>query len=133
MTKKSDLRLIRDAEQRLPASLLAAVEAEFKNTSSDNSPRLDALILRDTVETVSALNLSDLALELEALCEELPLLSSPDYEDASSSPLYSRRMAVAFEAGRRYMLLEAVALLTEEVSMLPTEAYGGEPTPLLEA
>lgn len=110
-----------------------AVERPHPDVSKDNSPKLDALILRDTVENVLPLNLSDLAVDMEALIYELPFINDPQFQLLDGVPREGYLMALAFETGRRYMLLMACQLLAEEVEVMPAVTETGPPTPVLEA
>ena len=87
----------------------------------DYSPRLDSLLFRDVVEQVSALNLGDLAHELDCLCTEFPLLIESRHNPPVGQTRNGYRMAVAFEAGRRYNMLQVYALLDEEIGYLPAK------------
>ena len=133
MSKHKDFKLISSTTEHLSRAIVKAAETKYRNTSQDNSPKLDAGVLSDTVETVSALNLGDLSHELVALSSELPLLAEATYKRPLDMTREGYLMAVMFEAGRRYMLLQAVEILTEEVEILPTEASSNDPLPLLEA
>ena len=87
----------------------------------DYSPKLDSLLFRDVVEQVSALNLGDLAHELDSLCAEFPLLIESRHNPPVGQTRNGYRMAVAFEAGRRYNMLQVYALLDEEIGYLPAK------------
>ncbi len=87
----------------------------------DYSPRLDSLLFRDVVEQVSALNLGDLAHELDCLCAEFPLLKESRHTPPLGHTRNGYRMAVAFEAGRRYNIFQVYSLLGEEVDCLPAK------------
>ena len=87
----------------------------------DYSPKLDSLLFRDVVEQVSALNLGDLAHELDCLCAEFPLLIESRHTPPLGQTRNGYRMAVAFEAGRRYNIFQVYSLLGEEVDCLPAK------------
>lgn len=133
MSKNTKLTPIRRVTNHLVDAMSKAAEASFRNTVQDNSPKLDALILRDTMETVSALNLGDLAVELYSLTRELPLFAEHSVGLPAWVPGSANSLAVAFESGRRYMLLQACQILSEECGILPTEAMGSGDVPLMEA
>lgn len=118
-------------ENHLADAMKNAVEHSFPDVARDNSPKLDPLILRDTMENVLPLNLSDLAHEMQALTNELPIINDPQFELFEGVPRKGYFMALAFETGRRYMLLEAFQLLAEEIELLPTLPETGPPTPVL--
>ena len=123
MTKKTTpFKLEAHAEPLLSAEMVKQAEAAFKTKSVDNSPQLDALLFRDLLEQVSALNLGNLAHEFTASCNEFPLLNEATYQRPLNMTREGFLMAVAFETGRRYNLLQALALLTGEVEALPEEA-----------
>lgn len=98
---------------------MEAAEAAYRARPTDNSPEIDHLLFRDVIEEVSALNLADLAHELECLCFEMPLLKESKHNPPDGQTRNGYRMAVAFEAGRRYNLLQVFGLLSEEVDSLP--------------
>lgn len=120
-------------KNHLADAMQQAVERPFPDVSKDNSPKLDPLILRDTIENVLPLNLTDLAHEMQCIVNELPMLSDPQWHLLEGVPREGYVMALAFETGRRYMLLTACQLLAEEVDLLPSISETGPPTPLLEA
>ena len=136
MTKtriKHTVTLIDQVKNQLTDAMAHAVEQPHPYVSKDNSPVLDALILRDTVENVLPLNLSDLAVDMEALKSEMPFIDDPQFQLLDGVPREGYLMALAFEAGRRYMLLMACELLSEEVEIMPAVTETGPPTPVLEA
>jgi hypothetical protein len=118
-------------KNHLADAMKDAVERPFPDVARDNSPKLDPLILRDTMENVLPLNLSDLAHEMQALTNELPIINDPQFQLLEGVPREGYLMALAFETGRRYMLLVACQLLAEEVDLLPTLPETGPPTPVL--
>ena len=124
---------IDQVKNQLTDAMAHAVERPHPDVSKDNSPKLDALILRDTVENVLPLNLSDLAVDMEALKSEMPLIDDPQFQLLDGVPREGYLMALAFETGRRYMLLMACQLLAEEVEIMPAVTETGPPTPVLEA
>jgi alpha-D-ribose 1-methylphosphonate 5-triphosphate synthase subunit PhnI len=123
MTQKTTpFKLEAHAEKLLSAEMVKQAEEAFKTKSVDNSPQLDALLFRDLLEQVSALNLCNLANEFTTWCNESPLLNEATYQRPLDMTREGFLMAVAFETGRRYNLLQALALLTGEVEALPEEA-----------
>ena len=80
----------------------------------DNSPILDSICFRDTMEQVSALNLGNLAHELESLTHELPLLDKATKQGTDQISPLGYLMAVSCEAGRRYCVYKIIAMLEEE-------------------
>jgi hypothetical protein len=109
-----------------------AAQEAFEKHTVDNSPQLDNLLFREILEKTAALNLGNLSHDLVSLANELP----PLIEGAQGTPVIFDRegylMAVAFEAGRRYNLLQVFALLSDEVETLPDEASDTVEQPILE-
>lgn len=101
--------------------ILTMPEASEEQRPIDFSPKLDTLLFRDVVEQVSALNLGDLAHELDCLCAEFPLLKESLHTPPLGHTRNGYRMAVAFEAGRRYNIFQVYSLLEEEVVCLPSK------------
>jgi hypothetical protein len=101
--------------------ILTMPGAKDEDRPIDYSPRLDSLLFRDVVEQVSALNLGDLAHELDCLCAEFPLLIESRRNPPLGQTRNGYRMAVAFEAGRRYNIFQIYSLLGEEVDCLPAK------------
>jgi hypothetical protein len=101
--------------------ILTMPGAKDEDRPIDYSPRLDSLLFRDVVEQVSALNLGDLAHELDCLCAEFPLLIESRHYPPIGQTRNGYRMAVAFEAGRRYNIFQVYSLLGEEVDCLPAK------------
>ena len=128
---KRKLIPIDQIKNHLADAMKDAVERPFPDVARDNSPKLDPLILRDTMENVLPLNLSDLAHEMQALTNELPIINDTQFQLLEGVPREGYLMALAFETGRRYMLLVACQLLAEEVELLPTLPETGPPTPVL--
>jgi len=91
--------------------ILTMPGAKDEERPTDYSPRLDSLLFRDVVEQVSALNLADLAHELDCLCAEFPLLIESRHNPPIGQTRNGYRMAVAFEAGRRYNIFQVNSLL----------------------
>ena len=111
--KTAKPELVAHTENLLSGEMVKQAEKAFAARTIDNSPQLDAALFRDTVETVSALNLGDLSHEFAALCAELPLLAEATY----NRPLDQTREG--YLKGRRHEI--AFALLSEEVQALPDE------------
>ena len=76
---KHSVTPIDQVKNQLADAMAHAVERPHPDVSKDNSPKHHALILRDTVESVIPLNLSDLAVEMEALKGEMPLIEDPQF------------------------------------------------------
>jgi hypothetical protein len=119
--KTAKPELVAHTENLLSGEMVKQAEKAFAARTIDNSPQLDAALFRDTVETVSALNLGDLSHEFTALCAELPLLAEATYNRPLDQTREGYLMATAFETGRRYNMLQVFALLSEEVQALPDE------------
>ena len=119
--KTAKPELVAHTENLLSAEMVKQAEAAFKTRTVDNSPIVDSLLFRDLLEQVSALNLGNLAHEFTACCTEFPLLNEATYQRPLDMTREGFLMAVAFETGRRYNLLQALALLTGEVEALPEE------------
>jgi len=119
--KTAKPELVAHTENLLSGEMVKQAEAAFKTRTVDNSPQLDSLLFRDLLEQVSALNLGNLAHEFTASCSEFPLLNEATYQRPLDITREGFLMAVAFETGRRYNLLQALALLTGEVEALPEE------------
>ena len=119
--KTAKPELVAHTENLLSGEMVKQAEAAFKTRTVDNSPQLDSLLFRDLLEQVSPLNLGNLAHEFTACCSEFPLLNEATYQRPLDITREGFLMAVAFETGRRYNLLQALALLTGEVEALPEE------------
>jgi len=119
--KTAKPELVAHTENLLSGEMVKQAEKAFAARTIDNSPQLDSLLFRDLLEQVSALNLGNLAHEFTACCSEFPLLNEATYQRPLDITREGFLMAVAFETGRRYNLLQALALLTGEVEALPEE------------
>jgi hypothetical protein len=119
--KTAKPELVAHTENLLSGEMVKQAEKAFAARTIDNSPIVDPLLFRDLLEQVSALNLGNLALEFTACCSEFPLLNEATYQRPLDTTREGFLMAVAFETGRRYNLLQALALLTGEVEALPEE------------
>jgi len=119
--KTAKPELVAHTENLLSGEMVKQAEAAFKTRTVDNSPQLDSLLFRDLLEQVSALNLGNLAHEFTASCSEFPLLYEATYQRPLDMTREGFLMATAFETGRRYNLLQALAFLTGEVEALPEE------------
>jgi hypothetical protein len=133
LTKKhSKPKLVAHTQNVLTAAMNKAAQEAFEKHTVDNSPQLDNLLFREILEKTAALNLGNLSHDLVSLANELP----PLIEGAQGTPVIFDRegylMAVAFEAGRRYNLLQVFALLSDEVETLPDEASDTVEQPILE-
>ena len=119
--KTAKPELVAHTENLLSGEMVKQAEKAFAARTIDNSPQLDSLLFRDLLEQVSALNLGNLAHEFTASCSEFPLLNEATYQRPLDITREGFLMAVAFETGRRYNLLQALELLTGEVEALPEE------------
>jgi hypothetical protein len=119
-------------EEHLTPEMVEKAEAEFRAAPQDNSPQLDMLCFREIVEQVTALNLGNLKHEMEAVSNEFPVLIEATKTAEVTHISRGELMAIGFEAGRRYNLLQVFQLLSEEVEALPAEANKTENLPLLE-
>ena len=118
-----------DSRDTIANQILTMPGAKDEERPIDFSPQLDSLLFRDVVEQVSALNLADLAHELDCLCAEFPLLKESRHNSPLGQTRNGYRMAVAFEAGRRYNIFQVYSLLSEEVDCLPTKPTTAPPEP----
>lgn len=75
------------------------------------SPALDTRTLRTELENVSALTLPDLEYEMQCALEELPMFREQCVQRQLAPPDLAAITAWAWEAGRRYGLIEALAVL----------------------
>lgn len=133
MTKRSGPRRMRDKTNRLSKKQLAAAARIYSAQAIDNSPQIDSAMLADVMEDVSALNLINLSKEMSSLPGTLPLLQKLESKHKGSYYPMGEEMAVAFETGRRYMLLQILQLLHEEVEVLPNKPVKSHTGPILEA
>lgn len=119
--KVMDKYLKANSSDAIANQILTMPGASEEQRPIDYSPKLDSLLFRDVVEQVSALNLGDLAHELDCLCAEFPLLIESRHTPPLGQTRNGYRMAVAFEAGRRYNIFKVYSLLGEEVDCLPAK------------
>jgi hypothetical protein len=100
---------------------------------ADLSPNLDMATFRNQLETVSALNLADLDHEMNCSLDELPLFAEASKHMPSARPILAWYMSRAFEAGRRYGLIIAGALMWDEIdAFAPHLTIDKEPEPTRE-
>ena len=92
---------------------------------------LEIGVFKVILEQVSALQLGDLSHELTACAQEFPLLIEATYNRPLESTREGYLMAVSFEAGRRYAILQAMQLLSEEVDTFSDEKISGDTRPVL--
>lgn len=132
MSKRSKETPIDRAQSHLSAAVVRAAEAEYNSKPADNSPTLEIGVFKVVLEQVSALNLGDLTHELTACAGELPLLIEATYNRPLESTREGYLMAVSFEAGRRYAILQAMQLLSEEVDTFSNERIDADKRPVLQ-
>ncbi len=86
-----------------------------EDVACDQSPRVDVGLLEQTLEDCSGLILNDLAYELAlAMPKCAPHLVKRE-EIIHSTALIDECMAVAFEAGRRIAIYQAIDLLHDDI------------------
>ena len=76
---------------------------------------LDLPLLRHELESASALTLPDLSHELCCQREELPGLHFWEQDRFPTDWQVARLMATCFEAGRRYGLMAAIAMCSQDI------------------
>ena len=143
MTDKKAPIPIHTEQMQLSTAELEAAECSYAAQTRDNSPQLDTQLIHDTLEIVTGLNLQNLATDLTIATNELPsfrainqqhenmlLRKNPDIRHAHR--LLAQMLAIAFETGRRYNLLQVFSLLSEEVETLPEEPSEANTKPILE-
>ena len=131
MSKRSKETLIDRAQFHLSAATVKAAEGPFNSRPVDNSPILEIGVFKVILEQVSALQLGDLSHELTACAQEFPLLIEATYNRPLELTREGYLMAVSFEAGRRYAILQAMQLLSEEVDTFSDEKISGDTRPVL--
>jgi hypothetical protein len=131
MSKRSKETPIDRAQFHLSAATVKAAEGQFNSRPVDNSPTLDIGVFKVVLEQVSALELGALSRKLMACTQEFPLLIEATYNRPLESTREGYLMAVSFEAGRRYAMLQAMQLLSEEVDTFSDEKISGDTRPLL--
>ena len=131
MSKRSKETPIDRAQFHLNAATVKAAEGQFNSRPVDNSPNLETGVFKVVLEQVSALQLGDLSHELTACAQEFPLLIEATYNRPLESTREGYLMAVSFEAGRRYAILQAMQLLSEEVDTFGDEKISGDTRPVL--
>ena len=131
MSKRSKETPIDRAQFHLSTATVKAAEGQFYSRPVDNSPSLEIGVFKIVLEQVSALQLGDLSHELTACAQEFPLLIEATYKRPLESTREGYLMAVSFEAGRRYAILQAMQLLSEEVDTFSDEKISGDTRPLL--
>ena len=132
MIKDSSLSDTQSAKDDFVEKIQAKVLPFHPDMCRDNSPKIDGAILADTLESVSALSLGDLAYQLTLAADQLPLFDTETLPPVDRRTREAVLMAACFETGRRYMLIQACELLAEEVELLPRELANTEPKPILE-
>ena len=96
-------------------------EAAFRARPTDNSPQLERMLVIDIIKEVGGLNMPTLSNDLDMLCLQMPALIDSRHRTPDGQTRNGYRMAVAFETGRRYAILQVLTLVSEEVETLPTK------------
>ena len=133
MSKKPKVTNINSTDQVIREAIAQARGAFFALQTIDNSPILEQSIFREVMEDVSALNLGNLTHEMTALVNEYPMLSQACNERPAEIAWDGYLMAVAFEAGRRYSILQQMQLLAEECGSMKRDRIETTEAPLLDA
>lgn len=132
MSKKPKQSLHAVAGDHLSKALYDKAVKEFNDTPKDNSPQLDMICLHQVVEQVARLNLGNLVHDFTAMRNELPGLQVGNFDASLNEMNQGFLMAIAFESGRRYNLLQVFQILSDEVETLPNEASETNTLPLME-
>lgn len=143
MTDKNAPIPIHTEQMQISTAELEAAKCSYAAQTRDNSPQLDTQLIHDTLEIVTGLNLQNLATDLTIATndqitfiainqqhEHMLLKKTPDILHAHR--LLARMLAIAFETGRRYNLLQVFSVLSEEVETLPEEPSEANTKPMLE-
>ena len=133
MSKKPKVTNINSTDQVIREAIAQSRGAFFALQTIDNSPILEQSIFREVMEEVSALNLGNLTHEMTALVNEYPMLSQACNERPAEIAWDGYLMAVAFEAGRRYSILQQMQLLAEECGSMKPNRIETTEAPLLDA
>ena len=102
---------------RIAFQLSAQISAEQEGTPPDFSTRvpeplqdIDVKTMRNELENVSALELPDIAYQMACALEELPMLRQQCLKHTIQPPYAAALLAWAWEAGRRYGMIEALSV-----------------------
>jgi hypothetical protein len=102
---------------RIAFQLSAQISAEQEGTPPDFSTRvpeplqdIDVKTMRNELENVSAMELPDLEYEMQCALEELPMLREQCVKHTIPPPNAAALLAWAWEAGRRYGMIEALSV-----------------------
>lgn len=85
---------------------------DFSEKPAQPLSNIDPKTFRNELENVSALRLPDLEYEMCCALEELPMFAEESREHALTPFAVKRIMAWAWEAGRRYAFIEAIAVFS---------------------
>ena len=102
---------------RLAFQLSAQISTEQDGNPPDFSTRvpeplqdIDVKTMRNELENVSAMELPDLEYEMQCALEELPMLREQCVRHTIPPPNAAALLAWAWEAGRRYGMIEALSV-----------------------
>lgn len=121
MTLNKDQRVLSqltpDAVAEAYKTIAAITHREGRDPESEDTrppnklDEIDSFAMRDELENVSALNLPDLVYQMLCALRELPMFIETNKLVAVSDDATGRLMAWSFEAGRRYGVQQAIAIL----------------------
>ena len=133
MSKNPKVTNINSTDQVIREAIAQSRGEFFALQTIDNSPILEQSIFREVMEEVSALNVGNLSHEMTALVNEYPLLNEACYARPAEITRDGYLMAVAFEAGRRYSILQLMQMLAEECDSIKPNRIETTEAPLLDA
>lgn len=133
MNKKPKVTNINSTDQVIREAIAQSRGEFFALQTIDNSPILEQSIFREVMEGISALNLGNLSYEMTALIDEYPLLNQACFARPAEITRDGYLMAVAFEAGRRYSILQLMQMLAEECDSIKPDRIETTEAPLLDA
>ena len=119
-----------DPAAKIAGEILGALDiqaAQRPETTPSPTPDIDPLLMRNELENVTALVLPDLDHEMQCLLGELPALHDAMTNPDTPPHPVARIAAWSWEAGRRYGLIEAIALLNTNI-----EEFGNITNDMLE-
>ena len=90
----------------------ATAPADMSNLPAQPIADIDPKVFRNELENVSALNLPDLEHEMTCALLELPAYTEAFDTPENMVPKVAKLLAWAWEAGRRYAFIEALAVFT---------------------